>query len=36
MVNRVLHAYQEQGLIAMEGHTILILDLVDLKHKIAS
>ena len=36
MVNRVLHTYQDQGLIAMEGHTILISDLVGLKHKIAS
>ena len=36
MVNKVLAAYREQGLIAIGGHTILILDLAGLKHKIAS
>ena len=33
MVNKVLHAYQDQGLIAMEGHTILVLDPDGLRHK---
>lgn len=33
MINKVLHAYQTQGLIAVKGHTILILDLEGLKHK---
>ena len=35
MVNRVLHAYQNEGLIAMEGHRILVLDPVGLKRTIA-
>jgi CRP/FNR family cyclic AMP-dependent transcriptional regulator len=35
MVNKVLAAYREQGLITMEGHTIVITDLDGLKRKIA-
>ena len=35
MVNKVLAAYQEEGLIGKEGHTIAILDMAGLKHKIA-
>ena len=33
MVNRVLAAYRKQGLIAMEGNTILVLDPDGLRHK---
>ena len=33
MVNRVLHAYQNEGLIAMKGRTILVLDPNGLRHK---
>ena len=33
MVNKILHAYQNQGLIAMDGHTILVLDPDGLRHK---
>jgi len=36
MVNKVLHVYQDQGLITMEAHTIVIVDLAGLKRKIAS
>ena len=36
MVNRVLHAYQNQGLITMERHTIVITDLAGLKPKKAN
>lgn len=35
MVNKVLHVYREQGLIAIEGHSIAVLDLDGLKRKIA-
>ena len=31
MVNKVLHGYREQGLIAIEGHSIVVLDLDSLK-----
>ena len=34
MVNKVLHSYREQGLITMEGHKIVIQDLVGLKRRI--
>jgi CRP/FNR family cyclic AMP-dependent transcriptional regulator len=33
MVNKVLHAYRDQGLITMEGHTIVITDLTGLTRK---
>ena len=33
MVNKVLHAYQNEGLIAMDGRTILVLDPDGLRHK---
>jgi CRP/FNR family cyclic AMP-dependent transcriptional regulator len=33
MVNKVLHAYRDQGLIKMEGHKIVVTDLADLKRK---
>jgi CRP/FNR family transcriptional regulator, cyclic AMP receptor protein len=33
MVNKVLHAYRDQGLIRMEGHKIVVADLVGLKQK---
>jgi CRP/FNR family transcriptional regulator, cyclic AMP receptor protein len=33
MVNKVLHAYRDQGLITMQGHKIVITDLAGLKHK---
>ena len=33
MVNKVLHAYQNEGLIAMKRHTILVLDPDGLRHK---
>jgi len=36
MVNRVLHAYRDQGLVTIEGHTITVLDLDGLKRKITS
>lgn len=36
MVNKVLHAYQNEGLIEMEGHTILVLDPDGLRHKTVS
>lgn len=35
MVNKVLNAYRDQGLIALTGHTIVILDRAGLKRKIA-
>jgi CRP/FNR family cyclic AMP-dependent transcriptional regulator len=34
MVNRVLHAYRDQGLIEMAGHAIVITDPAGLKRKI--
>ena len=33
MVNKVLHAYQNEGLIAMDGRTILVLDPDGLRRK---
>lgn len=36
MVNKILAAYREQGLITMEGQTIVILDLAGLKRKIGT
>ena len=36
MVNKVLHAYREQGIITMEGHSIVVLDVDGLKHKVTS
>jgi CRP/FNR family cyclic AMP-dependent transcriptional regulator len=35
MVNKVLAAYRDQGLITMEGHMIVIADLAGLKRKTA-
>jgi hypothetical protein len=34
MVNKVLHAYRDQGLITMQGHKIVITDLAGLQRKI--
>jgi CRP/FNR family cyclic AMP-dependent transcriptional regulator len=34
MVNKVLHAYRDQGLLEVEGHAITILDFGGLKRKI--
>jgi CRP/FNR family cyclic AMP-dependent transcriptional regulator len=36
MVNKVLHTYQDQGLILLTGHTIVILDLAGLKRKLVN
>ena len=36
MVNKVLHTYQDRGLILLAGHTIVILDLAGLKRKLAN
>jgi CRP/FNR family transcriptional regulator, cyclic AMP receptor protein len=35
MVNKVLHAYRDQGLITMDGHRIVITDPAGLKRKTA-
>jgi CRP/FNR family transcriptional regulator/CRP/FNR family cyclic AMP-dependent transcriptional regulator len=36
MVNRVLHAYREQGLLATDAHTIVVLDMEGLRRRIAA
>jgi CRP/FNR family cyclic AMP-dependent transcriptional regulator len=36
MVNKVLHVYRDQGLIAIEGHSIVVLDSDGLKRKVTS
>ena len=35
MVNKVLRMYQDQGLIALDGHDITIRDMAGLKARIA-
>jgi CRP/FNR family cyclic AMP-dependent transcriptional regulator len=36
MVNKVLHMYRDQGIIIMEGHTIVVLDLDGLRRKVTA